>query len=60
MTKLHKKSLSKLSEKVLTSQAREIKEEIAELAHTSGVKNHITIEITTSKDELEKGYAYGS
>ena len=42
------------------NKAREIKEEIAELAHTSGVKNHITIEITTSKDELEKGYAYGS
>lgn len=32
------------------NKAREIKEEIAELAHTSGVKNHITIEITTSKD----------
>lgn len=42
------------------NKAREIKEEIAELAHTSGVKNHITIEITKSKDELEKGYAYGS
>lgn len=42
------------------NKTREIKEEIAELAHTSGVKDHITIEITTSKDELEKGYAYGS
>uniref|UniRef100_UPI00352A4858 cation diffusion facilitator family transporter n=1 Tax=Aerococcus urinaeequi TaxID=51665 RepID=UPI00352A4858 len=42
------------------NKTREIKEEIAELAHTSGVKDHITIEITTSKDELEKGYDYGS
>ncbi len=35
-------------------KAREIKEEIAEVAHKSSVENHITIEITTSKEELEK------
>ncbi|WP_445447130.1 cation transporter dimerization domain-containing protein, partial [Enterococcus faecium] len=41
-------------------KAREIKEEIAEVAHKSSVENHITIEITTSKEELEKGYSHNT
>ncbi|PJH64400.1 cation diffusion facilitator family transporter, partial [Salmonella enterica] len=41
-----------------TNKAREIQKEIAEIAHESGVENHITIEITTSKEELEKGYSH--
>lgn len=40
-----------------TKKVNKIKEEIAEVAHDSGVENHITIEITTSKDELEKSYS---
>ena len=41
-------------------KAREVKEVIAEIAHESSVKNHITIEITTSKEELEKGYSHNT
>ena len=37
--------------------AVEEKEEIAEVAHKSDGENHITIEMATSKEELEKGYS---
>ena len=43
-----------------TNRVRKIKKDIADIAHESDVKNHITIEITTSKKELEKGYSHGS
>lgn len=43
-----------------TKKVSKIKEEIAEVAHDSGVENHITIEITTSKEELEKGYSHNA
>lgn len=39
-----------------TERIKEIKKEIGKIAHQSDVKDHITIEITTSKEELEKGY----
>ena len=45
---------------ILPQTAREVKEVIAEIAHESSVKNHITIEITTSKEELEKGYSHNT
>lgn len=43
-----------------TNKVRKIKEDIADIAHESDVKNHITIEITTSKEELEKGYSHST
>ena len=49
----------------LEEEVEKLKEKVEELEnkvseYESSVKNHITIEITTSKEELENGYSHNT